>query len=73
MPSATITRKGQVTIPKIIRQALNVGAGDRLDFVVETDGRVVVRPTLKGLLYRPGRRPVSRNAINAAIVRQGRR
>jgi antitoxin PrlF len=55
MPSTTITRKGQITIPKVIRQALKVGAGDRLDFVVENDGRVVLRPTfnvtdLKGLL-----------------------
>ncbi len=30
MPSATITCKGQVTVPKSVRQALKVGAGDRL-------------------------------------------
>lgn len=79
MPSATITSKGQITIPKAIRQALKVGAGDRLDFVVESEGRVVVRPgvtdvtDLKGLLHRPGRRPVTLEAMNAAIARQGRR
>ena len=43
MPTATLTRKGQVTIPKAIRDALKVQAGDRLDFVVEGEGRVVMR------------------------------
>jgi antitoxin PrlF len=79
MPSATITSKGQVTIPKAIRQALKVGVGDRLDFVVEAGGRVLIRPgvtdvsDLKGLLHRPGRRPVSLAEMDAAIARQGRR
>ena len=78
MPSATVTSKGQVTIPKSIRRALRVAEGDRLDFVVEQEGRVVVRvgaadvSDLKGLLHRPGRRAVSVEAMNAAIVRQGR-
>ena len=78
MPSATVTSKGQVTIPKSIRRALRVAEGDRLDFVVEQEGRVVVRvgaadvSELKGLLRRPGRRAVSVEAMNAAIVRQGR-
>ena len=79
MPSATITSKGQVTIPKAIRQALKVRAGDRLDFVIESTGRVVLRPgvtdvaDLKGILHQPGRRPVSIEDMNAAIERQGRR
>ena len=78
MPSATVTSKGQVTIPKSIRRALRVAEGDRLDFVVEQEGRVVVRvgaadvSDLKGLLHRPGRRAVSVEAMNAAIARQGR-
>ncbi len=78
MPSATVTSKGQVTIPKSIRRALRVAEGDRLDFVVEQEGRVVVRvgaadvSELKGLLRRPGRRAVSVEAMNAAIARQGR-
>jgi AbrB family looped-hinge helix DNA binding protein len=78
MPSATVTSKGQVTIPKSIRQALKVGAGDRVDFVMEGEGRIVVRAgmtgvsDLKGFLHRPGRRPVSIGEMNAAIARQGR-
>ena len=79
MPSATLSSKGQVTIPRAIRQALKVEVGDRIDFVLEAEGRVVVRPTLgdvtslKGLLRRPGRKPVSLKQMNAAIARQGRR
>jgi AbrB family looped-hinge helix DNA binding protein len=35
MPARTITSKGQITLPKDIREHLNVGPGDRVDFVVE--------------------------------------
>jgi antitoxin PrlF len=79
MPSATVTSKGQVTIPMSIRRLLRVAEGDRLDFIVENEGRVVVRAgvadvsDLKGLLHTPGRRPVTIEAMNAAIARQGRR
>ena len=46
----TVTSKGQVTIPKAIRDFLHVQPNDRVDFVVE-GGLVVVRPvkTLKDL------------------------
>lgn len=44
MAIATMTSKGQVTIPKAIRERLGLRAGDRLDFEVARDGRVVVQP-----------------------------
>lgn len=78
MPSATVTSKGQITIPKSVRRALRITAGDRLDFVLEGEGRVVVRAgvtdveDLKGILRRPGTRPVSVKQMNQAILRQGR-
>jgi AbrB family looped-hinge helix DNA binding protein len=74
MPSASLSSKGQVTIPKAIRDLLKVRTGDRVDFVVE-DERVVVRPgtrdlrSLRGILHRPGRKPVSIEAMDAAIAR----
>jgi AbrB family looped-hinge helix DNA binding protein len=74
MPSASLSSKGQVTIPKPIRDLLKVRTGDRLDFVVEGD-RVVMRPgtrdlrSLRGILHRPGRKPVSVEAMNAAVAR----
>ena len=43
MPIATVTSKGQVTIPKAVRDALEIGNGDRLEFVVQDDGSCRVR------------------------------
>lgn len=46
MPSvheiATITSKGQITLPKAIRQALGVGAGDKVAFELRENGEVLV-------------------------------
>jgi len=39
---ATVTSKGQTTLPKAVRQTLGVEAGDRICYEVEQDGRVVV-------------------------------
>ena len=39
---ATVTSKGQVTLPVAVRRALSISTGDRLEFTVETD-HVVVR------------------------------
>ncbi len=77
MPSATLTSKGQLTLPKAIRDLLRLGAGDRVDFIVKDDGTVVLRPAtvdvreLKGLLHRKGLTPLSVEAMNAIIRRRG--
>ena len=44
--SAKITSKGQITVPKEVREALGVGTGDRLQFTVG-DGQAVVTPIRK--------------------------
>ena len=73
MPSSTITAKGQTTIPKAIREHLGVDVGDRVDFVIQPDGTIVVEPAvrqvgaLKGLLAMKGQRPVSVQAMHGAI------
>lgn len=41
---ATITSKGQVTIPKEIRDRLDLAEGTELEFSVEPDGSLRVRP-----------------------------
>ena len=76
MPASTITSKGQITLPKRIRERLNVAPGDRIDFVVEENGLVVVRPArsrlrqLRGMLRDRKRRPMSLGQMDAAIARE---
>ena len=47
MAIATITSKGQVTIPQSVRQSLKLRAGDKLDFRIEESGVVRVYPIAK--------------------------
>lgn len=74
MATATLTSKGQITLPKEVRERLNVDTGDEIDFVVTSRGDIVVRAAsrdiweLKGSLKRPRRRPVSVEAMNEAIL-----
>jgi AbrB family looped-hinge helix DNA binding protein len=62
MPSATVTSKGQITVPKEIRDHLGITAGDRLSFQIGSEGEVLVEPettdvrSLRGMLKRRGRR-----------------
>ena len=44
MPISTVTSKGQVTIPKSVRERLHLRTGDKLDFRVEEDGTIRVHP-----------------------------
>lgn len=41
--ASTLTSKGQVTIPKQIRDALNLAPGCAVDFAVNRDGEVVIQ------------------------------
>ena len=61
MSTATVTSKGQITIPVDIRTGLGIEAGDRIDFVMDDFGRVVFLPvtknikSLKGMIDKPSR------------------
>ena len=76
MATATITSKGQTTIPKTVRQSLRLKAGDRVEFVVRDDGTALMVPAtirvadLEGILSPPGK-PVTVAAMNAAIRKRG--
>ena len=56
---ATITSKGQITLPKLIRDRLKLHIGDKLDFIVRDDGHLEVIPIkgsiteLKGMALQP--------------------
>jgi AbrB family looped-hinge helix DNA binding protein len=73
MSTARLTSKGQLVIPKDIREYMRLQPGDRLDFIIQDDGDVVIRPMvtdvceLKGMLNVPGRQPVSVAAMHEAI------
>ena len=78
MPTATLTSKGQLTLPKKIRDALGLKPGDQVDFVLDSRGEVRLRPgscdvrELRGVLHEPGRSPVSVEDMEKAIARRGR-
>lgn len=61
---ATLTSKGQTTIPKEIRESLGMKPGDRMTFTLMPDGTVVLRVKRKsvlqlaGALRRKGRKPI---------------
>lgn len=54
MESAKITSKGQITIPKAVRDSLGVHAGDRIHFLVREDGVVEMFPRTRDLLSLAG-------------------
>jgi antitoxin PrlF len=78
MPIATLTSKGQITIPKEVREALGIGTGDRVEFVAEEKGvyRVVAATRdvrhLKGVVGKPPK-PVSVEAMKRVAARAGSR
>jgi AbrB family looped-hinge helix DNA binding protein len=78
MPTATLTSKGQLTLPRKVREHLRVESGDAVEFVIGPDGEVRVRAgevdveDLKGLLKQPGRRAVTVDQMDAAIRRAHR-
>ncbi len=79
MSAATITSKGQITIPKNIRALLGLQCGDKISFVVNEQGAVNFVPvtksiiTLKGIVTKP-KKPVSIEDMNATVrARAGRR
>lgn len=49
MPVSTLTIKYQATIPKVVRETLALGAGDRVEFLVEPSGEVRLRRALPDL------------------------
>ena len=77
MPTSTLTSKGQTVIPKAVRDHLGLQPGDKLDFVVQDNGDVLIRPAvhdvkrLKGMLFRPERKPVTIEDMNQAVSEMG--
>ena len=73
MALATITTKGQVTIPKTIREALKLNTGDKIEIIVTENREAIIRPVSKKVddifckLQKPGRKPVPLKTMDEAI------
>ena len=78
MPTAVVTTKGQITIPKPVRDGLGVETGDRVEFVeLEKGVYTVVAATrdvrdLKGMIPKPAK-PVSVEDMIRAVRRHAAR
>jgi antitoxin PrlF len=74
MPTSTLTSKGQITVPKLIREHLHVAEGDQVDFAIAANGDVVMHritgsvSALAGLLHRPKQKAVSLEDMEHAIA-----
>ena len=80
--ATTMTIKGQVTVPREIRDRLGLKAGDKMAFTMLSDGTVVMRPKtrrladLAGSLTRPGQPSVAiedMNPVEAAPSTRGKK
>ena len=73
MATATITTKGQITIPKAIRDSLMLSAGDKIEFVLIDKREALIRPVSKkvdevfGLLHKRDRKVISVEEMNKKI------
>jgi AbrB family looped-hinge helix DNA binding protein len=74
MPASTLTSKGQITIPREIRERLHLRVGSRIDFIVEPSGQVVLKPldsnfrSIRGIVLSRRKRPVSIREMNEATA-----
>ncbi|MDO4682271.1 MAG: AbrB/MazE/SpoVT family DNA-binding domain-containing protein [Lautropia sp.] len=70
---ATVTSKGQITLPKSIRDQLAITTGTQLDFAI-VDGVIQARPINRsvkdifGMLKKPSRKAISPEAMDEAIA-----
>jgi len=75
MSLATVTSKGQVTLPKALRDALGIKPGSKVDFRVLSEGRAELQVVdthplaIAGILQRPGQRPLTVEDMDAGIAR----
>jgi antitoxin PrlF len=76
MQQATLTSKGQITIPKFIRDSLALHAGDKIEFVLTENNEVILKPVTKkvdevyGRLFKAGRPAVDIAEIDALLKKK---
>jgi AbrB family looped-hinge helix DNA binding protein len=74
MPTATLSSKGQITIPQEVRQRLGLKTGDRVEFMYQPDGNVTLKTKkipfeqLRGIIKSKRRKPLTQREIDNAIA-----
>jgi AbrB family looped-hinge helix DNA binding protein len=73
--ASTLTSKGQITIPKEIRERLRLQPGNRVEFHIDGHGQVIMRAKnvdvreLKGMIRSRRKTPLSIEEMNEDIAR----
>ena len=77
MSLSTLTSKGQITIPKSLRESMSIVTGDKIEFIINEQNEVVIKPITKKAIDVFGQlskykkdKPVSIEEMNEAIVKQ---
>ena len=72
---ATLTTKGQLTVPKEIREYLNLSSGDKIEFVISEKGKAIMKPVsqkvdnLYGRLFDESRVAVTTEEMKESIAK----
>jgi AbrB family looped-hinge helix DNA binding protein len=75
MPTSTLTSKGQITLPKEVRDQLHLKTGSKVEFITDPSGQIVLKPrigdfeSLRGIVKSKRKRPASIEEMNVAIAR----
>ena len=78
MVTATLTSKGQITIPKTVRESLRLHSGDRVAFIMHGLTEAVLKPVTKtvdqvfGRLHKHGQAGKTVAEMNQAVARRMR-
>ena len=73
MPISNVTSKGQITIPKVIRDSLGLHAGDKVEFIIGQNGEILFKPVTRkvcdvfGFLHQPGVKAVSIDEMDEIV------
>ena len=74
MSLSTLTSKGQITIPKGLRESMSIDTGDKVEFIINEQNEVVIKPITKKAIDVFGQlskykkdKPVSIEEMNEAM------
>ena len=73
MQQTTLASKGQITIPKFVRDSLALHAGDKIEFVLTENNEVLLRPVTKkvdevfGRLFKADRPAIDIDEMDARL------